>query len=203
MTGQWSGSMEDLKEKKQDLRKKIEKKLNALSKDEIRKKIQQIENHLFEFPNFVEAEMALLYLHRTHEVDTRHILKRCKEAAKHIVLPFFNSSANGVALYKINDILKDIKPGPGNVMEPDPERCKPVQIGDIDIAIIPGLAFDEKGSRLGDGSGRYDRFIPKLPVTARKVAVAFEEQIMSSVPMEPHDKYVDIIITDKRIIYKI
>ena len=195
--------MEDLKEKKQDLRKKIEKKLIALSKEDIRKKLKRIENQLFEFPNFMEAEMALLYLNRAQEVDTRQILKRCKQAAKAIILPYFNSSANGVQFFKVNDIITDLKPGPGNVLEPAPDRCKLVKIGDIDIAIIPGIAFDEKGARLGDGSGRYDRFIPRLPATARKVAIALEEQITSSIPMESHDKYVDIIITDNRIIYKI
>jgi 5-formyltetrahydrofolate cyclo-ligase len=195
--------MEDLKEKKQDLRKKIEKKLSALSKEDVRKKLKRIENQLFEFPNFIEAGMTLLYLSRPNEVDSRQIFKQCKQAAKEIVLPYFNSSANGVQFYKVNDINADLKSGPGNILGPDPERCKLVNIGDIDIAIIPGMAFDEKGARLGDGSGQYDRFISRLPATARKVAVALEEQITSSVPMESHDKYVDIIITDKRIIYKI
>jgi 5-formyltetrahydrofolate cyclo-ligase len=195
--------MEDLKDKKQDLRKKIEKKLSALSREDIRKKVKRIESQLFEFPNFIEAVMTLFYINRPNEVDTRQILKRCRQESKGISLPLFNSSANGVQVLKIFDVSADLKPGPGNVLEPNPDRCKPVNIGDIDIAIIPGMAFDEKGARLGDGSGRYDKFIPKLPATARKVAVALEEQIISSVPMESHDKYVDIIITDKRIIYKI
>jgi 5-formyltetrahydrofolate cyclo-ligase len=136
-------------------------------------------------------------------VESRQIIKRCQQAAKEIILPFFNASANGVQLYRVNDLKADLKTGPGSILEPNPDRCKLVHIVDIDIAIIPGIAFDEKGARLGDGSGYYDRFIPKLPATARKVAIAFEEQITSSVPMESHDKYVDIIITDKRIIYKI
>ena len=73
----------------------------------------------------------------------------------------------------------------------------------IDIAIVPGVALDEKGGRIGSGEGFYDRLIPKLPVTTRKVSLAFECQIVQQVPMESHDKYVDIIITEKRIIYKI
>jgi 5-formyltetrahydrofolate cyclo-ligase len=195
--------MEDLKDKKQDLRKKIEKKLTSLTRENLHKKLKRLENQLFEFANFLEAEVTLFYINRPNEVETRQILKRCKQESKGIVLPLFNSSANGVQLLKIFDINADLKAGPGNVLEPDPERCKSIHIGEIDLAIIPGIAFDEKGARLGDGSGRYDRFIPRLPATARKVAVALEEQITSSVPMESHDKYVDIIITDKRIIYKI
>jgi len=73
----------------------------------------------------------------------------------------------------------------------------------IDIAIIPGVAFDEKGGRIGSGEGYYDRLIPKLPITTRKVALAFENQIIRQIQMESHDKHVDIIITEKRIIYKI
>ena len=73
----------------------------------------------------------------------------------------------------------------------------------IDIAIIPGLAFDEKGGRIGSGRGYYDRLIPKLAITTRKVALTFEEQIIPQIPMESHDKHVDIIITEKRVIYKI
>jgi len=195
--------MEDLKDKKQDLRKKIEKKLSSLSKEEIRKKYKLIENQLFEFANFVEADAALLYVSHPNEVDTRHILKRCKQTSKEIVLPLFNSSSNGVQFYKVNDIDADLRTNSDKVLEPDPDRCKSVGLQDIDIAIIPGIAFDGKGGRLGDGTGRYDRIMPKLPITARKIAVAIEDQITQSIPMESHDKYVDIIITDKRIIYKI
>jgi len=195
--------MEDLKDKKQDLRKKIEKKLTGLSKKDVVKRYKLIENQLFEFANFVEAERALLYLSQPNEVDTRHILKRCQRSSKEIVLPLFNSSNNGVLLYKIHDIKVDLKANSDKVLGPDPDRCKPIGTQDIDIAIIPGIAFDEKGGRLGDGTGWYDLIMPKLPVTARKVAIALEDQITQSIPMESHDKYVDIIITDKRIIYKI
>lgn len=68
---------------------------------------------------------------------------------------------------------------------------------------MPGIAFDEKGGRLGSGEGYYDRLVPKLSITTRKVALAFECQIIQQVPMESHDKHVDIIITEERTIYKI
>jgi 5-formyltetrahydrofolate cyclo-ligase len=73
----------------------------------------------------------------------------------------------------------------------------------IDIAVIPCIAVDEKGGRLGAGDGHYDRLIPQLPITTRKVALSLEDQIVPQIPTESHDKHVDIIITDKRTIYKI
>jgi 5-formyltetrahydrofolate cyclo-ligase len=78
-----------------------------------------------------------------------------------------------------------------------------VPIDRVDIAIVPGIAFDEKGGRVGTGEGYYDRLIPRLPVTTRKVALSLEAQILPQVPMESHDKHVDIIITENRVIYKI
>lgn len=195
--------MEDVKEKKQELRQLIEKKLESLSGDDIQKKLDAIETQLFEFANFIEAEVSLLYLSKNQEVDTGHIIRRCVNGTKEIVLPLFDDTNGGARLYKVQDIDADLRKGAANSLEPNPERCKPVSMNNIDIAIIPGVAFDEKGGRLGIGAGRYDRIIPKLPVTARKVAFAFEDQITQMVPMESHDKFVDIIITEERIIYKI
>jgi 5-formyltetrahydrofolate cyclo-ligase len=195
--------MEDLKVKKQEIRSQVEEKLGAIPQKEIIEKYDLIEEQLFDFANFREAEVTLLYISHPHEVDTANILKRCSESTKDIVLPLFTGENNGTKLYKITDIKKDLKIGPNNILEPDPKRCKAIPIDDVDIAIIPGIAFDEKGGRLGIGDGRYDRIISKLPVTARKVACATEDQMTQLIPMESHDKYVDIIITDKRIIYKI
>jgi 5-formyltetrahydrofolate cyclo-ligase len=73
----------------------------------------------------------------------------------------------------------------------------------VNLAIIPGIAFDVRGGRIGYGTGFYDRFIPDLDITTRKVALAFECQIVPQIPMEPHDRYTDIIITEERIVYKI
>jgi len=195
--------MEDLKVKKQEIRCQVEERLDAISQKEITEKYELIEEQLFDFANFREAEVTLLYVNHPNEVDTANILKRCSESTKDIVLPLFTGENNGTKLYKISDIKKDLKLGPDNILEPDPKRCKAIPIDDVDIAIIPGIAFDEKGGRLGIGNGRYDRIISKLPVTARKVACATEDQMTQLIPMESHDKYVDIIITDKRIIYKI
>ena len=93
--------------------------------------------------------------------------------------------------------------GERGILEPNPSRCKSIPIDFIDIAVVPGIAFDEKGGRIGSGDGYYDRLIPKLPVTTRKVALSLESQVIQQIPMESNDKHVDIIITEERIIYKI
>ncbi|CAB5086868.1 5-formyltetrahydrofolate cyclo-ligase (EC [Olavius algarvensis associated proteobacterium Delta 3] len=194
--------MEDLKEKRQDLKAEIEKNLTSLSEKEKKKRSRRIEDRLFEFANFLESRIALLYISRPLEVQTDRILKRCFDFNKLVILPVVRD-VSGMRLVKIKNLKSDLVRDADGVLTPDAARCQGVPIDCIDIAIIPGLVFDEKGGRIGSNGGYYNRLIPKLPITTRKVALAYEEQIVPQVPMEPNDKFVDIIISDRRIIYKI
>ena len=195
--------MEGIQEKKLEIRNDIGKVLEALKTGELSKKTKKIEDRLFDFANFLEAKISLLYMNTSHEVNTQKIIKKCFKYNKVVVLPAFSEEKRKMTLMKIGRLGADLIPGPRGVPEPDPNRCKAVPIESIDIAIIPGIAFDEKGGRIGTGRGYYDKLIPELSITTRKVALAFESQILPQVPMESHDKHVDIIITEERIIYKI
>jgi 5-formyltetrahydrofolate cyclo-ligase len=195
--------MEEIGAAKIQIREDITKIISALSESKIAEKTKAIEDRLFEFANFLESKVALLYINSDYEVQTDNIIKRSYSYNKIVVLPAFDSQQFKMKLMKVDAFDQDLKPGPRGVLEPDADRCKIVPMDKVDIAIIPGLAFDEKGGRIGTGKGYYDRLIPRLAITTRKVALTFEEQIVQQIPMESHDKYVDIIITDKRIIYKI
>jgi len=195
--------MEETPKTKSEIRSDIAALLNALTDSEIKEKTKEIENRLFEFANFLESKIALLYINNSCEVISLDIIKRCFDLYKIVVLPAPNTNQYEMKLMKIDNIDKDLKPGVEGILEPDADRCKIVPIESIDIAIVPGIAFDEKGGRIGSGDGYYDTLIPKLPITTRKVALSFESQIIQQVPVESHDRHVDIIITEKRIIYKI
>ncbi len=195
--------MDEIQLKKSELREEIAKKVAALSTKEIAEKTKAIETRLFDFANFLESKIALMYIHNNGEVQTGNILRRTYDYGKIVVLPAFNSESFDMTLLKVDDLKKDLQEGPRGILEPDETRCKVVPIERIDIAIIPAIALDEKGGRIGSGEGYYDRLIPKLAITTRKVALALEEQIVPQVPIESHDKHVDIIITEDRVIYKI
>ena len=195
--------MEEAQTKKRKIRDEISKKLSMFSDDEIVQKTKKIENRLFNFANFMEAKIALLYINSPNEIVTKNIIKRSADNKRVVILPVFDSEKHKTVLMKVDDLKTDLKTGCRGILEPDGNRCKIVPTDCVDIAIIPGIAFDEKGGRIGSGEGYYDRLIPKLSITTRKVSLAFEAQIIQQLPMEPHDKHVDIIITEKRIIYKI
>lgn len=195
--------MEEIRATKAEIRNDIVKRLAALAESEVKAKIRQIENRFFEFANFLEANIVLLYINTAGEVNSQQIIKRCFDYNKIVILPAFEPDTYKMKLMKVDNLDTDLKPGRRGILEPDENRCNVVPVECIDIAIIPGVAFDEKGGRIGSGEGYYDRLIPKLPITTRKVALAFENQIIRQIQMESHDKHVDIIITEKRIIYKI
>lgn len=195
--------MEEIKEKKYDIRRQVAQQMGALSDGELLDRMQQIEDRLFDFANFLEAKIVLLYLDGKLEVASRRIIERSYTLNKIVVLPVPEDPPSKITLLKVDNLDTDLTVNAAGRSIPDLERCKRVPIDRIDIALIPGVAFDEKGGRLGMGDGFYDRLIPKLPATTRKVALSYDDQVLSQVPMESHDKHVDIIITEKRIIYKI
>lgn len=195
--------MDEVREKKQEIRNEIATFFNSLDSDALAENTRIIENRLFEFANFLESKIVMLYVNAEHEVATENIIKRAYEYSKIVVLPAFDPAKSVVRLMKVDNPDKDLVAGPRGLLEPDSAKCKEVPLDCIDIAIVPGIAMDEKGGRIGPGDGCYDRIIPDLPMTTRKVGLVFEGQLIPQVPMESHDKHVDIIITEKRVIYKI
>ena len=195
--------MEDLKAKKSEIRRDTLAIRNSLTKKERAKKSAAIMDRLFGFANFMESRIVLFYMSHKGEVDTEPMVRKSLEIEKVVALPLVATQKKEIVPYKVNDLDQDVRPGYLGIREPIIERCKEIPSEYINLAIIPGVAFDERGGRIGHGTGCYDRFIPKLDITTRKVALAFECQIVPQIPMEPHDRYTDILITENRIIYKI
>lgn len=195
--------MQELKEKKSEIRKTSLAQRDALTGKQRAEKTKRIMDRLFEFANFLEAKNVLFYMAVDSEVGTEAMIRKAMEYEKGIILPWVDQKEKCIVPLKIEDLEKDVRPGYRGIPEPIPKRCKVMPFELIDLAIMPGIAFDERGGRIGHGTGCYDRLIPKLDVTTRKVALAFECQIVPQIPMEPHDRYIDIIITEDRTIYKI
>jgi len=195
--------MQDLKERKSVIRRRSGERREGLSDEARAKKSQAIMAYLFEFANFREARTVLFYMNSGSEVATEAMIRKALGHEKFVALPWVDKTEGKIVPLKLDNLDGDVKPGYRGIREPIPQQCKAIPVENIDLAIIPGVAFDERGGRIGHGTGFYDKLIPGLDVTTRKVALAFECQIVSQIPMEPHDRYIDIIITEERIIYKI
>lgn len=195
--------MNELKNTKNSNLSVVAERLGKFTKEELAQKHEIIERRLFEFANFMESQMVFLYTPVDGEISTENIIKKALQIEKQLVLPVLTTTKNVINLYKITSYNKDLVTGANDILEPDIKKCKKIPLEDIDIAIIPGLAFDDKGGRVGFGNDYYRRLIAKLPETCRKISLAYEEQVVDQIQMESRKYTVDIIITDKRIIYKI
>jgi 5-formyltetrahydrofolate cyclo-ligase len=181
----------------------VAERLDKFTKEDLVKKYEIIEYKLFEFANFMESQLVFLYTPQSSEIPTEKIIKKALQVEKQIALPLFSNTNNMINIYKIVDYNKDLVTSANDILEPDIQTSKKIPLEDVDIAIIPGLAFDDKGGRVGFGNDYYRRLISSLPETCRKISLAYEEQVVDQIQMESRKYTVDIIITDKRIIYKI
>lgn len=195
--------MDEVKNGKASNLSLVAQRLEALSPEELSLKYNKIEHKVFEFANFMEAQLAFIYSPVSNEIPTENIIKKALQIEKGIVMPVFTDAKNAINLYKISNYKKDLVKNANDILEPDIERCKKISLDEVDIAIIPGLAFDDKGGRIGFGNNYYTKMITKLPETCRKVSIAYEEQVVDQIQMESRKFTVDIIITDERVIYKI
>ncbi len=122
------------------------------------------------------------------------MIRRALRSGKRVILP--KVAGKELALYEIRDFNADVETGAWGIPEPKP--LIPAKLDEIDLMVMPGAAFDEQGNRLGYGAGFYDRLLSAFEGTT--VALAFEAQILSKVPSDPHDAPVKKIVTEKRVI---
>lgn len=160
-------------------------------------KEDNIRVRLFELPAFKTARSILLYASFKSEVDTFSLISYCMSNGKATVLPKTNPGENNLDLYEIKAV-EELAPGYFGVAEPFVSEDRRINMKDIDMIVVPGVAFDEQCNRLGYGKGFYDKLLSGKNSPA--FALAFEEQIVASLPCGPHDIKMNGIITDKRVI---
>jgi 5-formyltetrahydrofolate cyclo-ligase len=183
------------KQEKITLRRRIE----TLRQSEPGKdgKNRRICEKLISLPEFISAQTVMFYLGTPNEVGTMLCLEQAMKDGKKCVVPYCNDDA--LDLFVLHDFA-DLAPGTFGILEPKVElrlernrQCSP---DSLDLIIVPGVAFDRKGQRLGRGKGFYDRFLGKVRPQTHLVALAFECQLVAAVPCVPSDVPVDKIITE-------
>lgn len=152
---------------------------------------------LTQLAEYKKAQTVLFYapIPREKEVDTWPAIEKALDEEKVIVLPKINIKNKTTQLYIINGRADTIE-NKFHIPEPAP-TCQPIKPEDIDLVIIPGVAFDKQGNRLGFGHGFYDRLLKKIH--GPKVALAYSFQILHAIPRHEHDVPVTHILTEKKI----
>ena len=174
------------------LRKTLLEKRKNIPASLRRVKSRRIFRDLFQAPAFRNAEHVAFYYGIAPEVETTLFLKKALKDKK-VYLPRIEPHKR-LSLCRVRSLSKDLKKGTYNIREPR-AFCVKRPAGQIDLIIVPGVAFDRRGGRLGRGGGYYDRLLRKAK-KAVKIGVCFREQIVRKVPMEKRDVKMDLVITD-------
>lgn len=178
---------------KQALRKILLEKRKDVSfvwKTKAEKKIRQ---KLFSLPYFKKAKVIFCYVSKPDEVDTLEIIHRLFQASRNVVVPRVKGKKLSPFLIEHFDHLEE---GTFGIFEP--KRYQPkIKSNAIDCAIVPGIAFDRQGHRLGYGHGYFDRFLKKLK--CKKIGICFDFQIVDKLKTHAYDTPVDVVVTEKKI----
>ncbi len=151
-------------------------------------------------PGFETAGCVLLYASVfAEEFPTAPLLRLALERGKRLVCPRVDRSHHVLRLFEVHDLEADFRHGTLGIPEPK-KRCLEVDPAEIDWVLVPGLAFDARCYRLGRGGGHYDRLLPLLRPDAPKWALAFDEQWVDELPVEPHDVPLDGVVLPSRSI---
>ncbi len=196
----FAGSMNqhDLRQEKHRLRE-VARQRRLHQQDGVRLS-DAIFQRLIDLPQYAQARSALCYVSFGAEVATHNFLGRIQADGKRVVVPW--CAAQHLELFCVSS-FDDLAPGPLGILEPKAElrdeSGRQAKVEDLDLLVVPGLAFDRQGNRLGYGKGYFDRLLPGARPDALVAAVAFEYQMLDAVPREPYDVRVDLVITESAI----
>lgn len=188
--------MNDLKNK---IRKEMVEKRDGLSEEAVQEKSRSIKEKLFSLKRFRDAGLVMFYSSFKNEVATGAMISDAISLKKKIALPVTLKKDSMIKPYMVNDPARDCIPGVFGISEPNRDICKEADAGEIDMIVVPGLAFDRKGYRIGFGAGFYDRFIHSIEPHVFCAGLAYEIQVTDSVPKEEYDERMDVVITEENI----
>lgn len=180
---------------KKEIRSKSLTLRNSISEVMRAQKSKKIIDQLEELSIYKNAKHILFYYSIGSEVDTIPLINKYVKEKK-IYLPKLIGKNKFIALPFHNfDIMNK---GEFEIPEPIQREGGETYEGKLDLVIVPGVGFDESGNRIGMGKGFYDRYLSNLP-HVKRIALAFEEQMLESIPKDQYDEQVNVIITDENI----
>ncbi len=193
-------SAADLASRKQALREQAFANRKAQAdKDDLSRTIVSAFTSL---PEYARAKTVLFYVDARSEVRTRFDLPAALESDKQVVVPWCND-AGELELFRLAD-MSELELGMYKILEPRQDlRTRPekqVAVEKLDLVMVPGVAFDDRGGRMGHGKGYYDKLLENARPDCPLVALAFECQIFDEVPMGEHDIFMDKVVTERRVI---
>lgn len=184
---------------KGELRKGVIKARAALDPEQVELKSAKIIEAVMSLEEFKKAGVLMAYVDFRNEVRSGPFIKAALAAGKRVAVPITDIAGKRLTPSEIIDYPGDLCPGAWGILEPRTECLRPLEPEELDLVLVPGVAYDLLGNRLGYGGGFYDRFLPRTKPGTVFVAPAFEMQIKENVYPGFYDCPVHILVTEERV----
>ena len=187
------------RERKQELRAGALKKRRSIPRAELAELSARVGANLLSLEEYERARLVISYCAKEDEVQTRPIIEEALAEGKRIAVIATDVASKTLSFSEIKSFENDLAPGAFGILEPKRGRVRPVSIKEADIILVPLVAWDEKGRRLGYGAGYFDRALQGARGVA-KVGLALESQRLPQIPESRYDVPLDIVVTERRIV---
>lgn len=172
---------------KHKIRHTIKGLLKAHPELENKRKSDIIKAKLFKEEEFKKAKVVMFYVSLKDEVNTLTMVDEALEAGKRVCVPVIIKEEKRLIAGEIRSRQDDLEKQHFGIYQPKAGKVKEVALDDIDLVVVPGIAFDRKNVRLGRGHGYYDRFLSGLPKETKAIGLAFDFQVVDHLPQDSHD----------------
>jgi 5-formyltetrahydrofolate cyclo-ligase len=184
---------------KSQLRRQLQNCLLKMSEKQRAEKSRKACQSLVSTLEFQEAMTVMMYLSLPHEVDTSEAILAAWQLGKTVAVPKISWQQRHMIPVQINSLETGFSTGISGLR--NPVTGVPIPLEEIDLVVAPALGFDRKGYRLGRGGSYYDRFFTNKHLKAARCGLAFQEQVLESIPVTECDEPIDFLVTDKEILY--
>jgi 5-formyltetrahydrofolate cyclo-ligase len=180
------------------IRKMIVQKREELGGLEKEEKNTAIAQRLFGMDEFKKSKTVFCFLSTSFEVQTERIIRESLRLGKQVLVPLLDPGGENLKASRIPSMDIDFVIGEYGVRQPAPKFRNIVPFANIDFVVVPGLAFDNFGNRIGYGGGFYDKFFKKITRDVSRVAVSYDFQLFNLVPHSHSDEPVHFLITETK-----
>lgn len=187
---------------KKELRKKVLEAREKISDEELNRRSKIILEKVKEMDEFKNSKTIMIYVSYGKEINTYDFIRECISMGKNVITPICKYCDRTLILGQTKSFPEEFQMTKYGILELDSDKCEHVDAKDLDLIIMPGVAFTKEGDRMGYGGGYYDKLLSMCSDKLVTIAPVLQDFIFDEIPTEPHDIRMDYVVTEEEM-YKI
>ncbi|NQT82282.1 5-formyltetrahydrofolate cyclo-ligase [bacterium] len=169
-----------------------------MTTDEVESKSRETIERFVDLPEYGQSSCIMLYWSCHNEVHTHDLVRSAIEKGKRVLLPRCDTQRRQIYPHRVTDLSRDLEVGPFGILQPRENAPELFDLEEIEVCVVPGIAFDRQGNRVGRGLGYYDRFLRRLDEKIKRIGVGYAFQIVDKIYPTDGDASLDKIVTEKK-----